>query len=71
VDLLKLHSLIRKELSLIPLGRELDKRGRVPSSDRLPFPRIRRALNIDVEALTGRVIGVISRIGVRSVEVVV
>jgi hypothetical protein len=30
-DLLELHSLIRKELSLVPLDRELDMRRRVPS----------------------------------------
>jgi hypothetical protein len=63
--------LIRKELSLVPLGRELDMRGRVPSFDRLFFLRIRRAFNIDVEALAGRIIGVISRIGVRSAEIIV
>jgi hypothetical protein len=33
VDLLQLHSLIRKELSLVLLGRELDMRWRVPSFD--------------------------------------
>jgi hypothetical protein len=40
-DLLELHSLIRKELSLIPLGKELDLRWRVPSSalpPRCPCP---------------------------------
>jgi hypothetical protein len=31
MDLLELHSLIRKELSLISLSRELDLRRRVPS----------------------------------------
>jgi hypothetical protein len=31
MDLLELHSLIRKELSLISLGRELDLGWRIPS----------------------------------------
>jgi hypothetical protein len=33
VNLLELHSLIRKELSLVLLSRELDMRWRVPSFD--------------------------------------
>jgi hypothetical protein len=33
VDLFELHSLIRKELSLVPFGRELDMRWRMPSFD--------------------------------------
>jgi hypothetical protein len=70
-DLLELHSLIRKELSLVPLGRELDMRWRVPSFDRLFFLRFRRAFNVDVEAFAGRIVGVISRVGVRSAKVVV
>jgi hypothetical protein len=52
--------LVSKELSLVPLGRELDMRGRVPSFDRLFFLRFRRAFNFDVEALAGQIIGVIS-----------
>jgi hypothetical protein len=36
-DLLELHSLVGKELSLVPLGRQLDMRGRVPSFNRLFF----------------------------------
>jgi hypothetical protein len=36
-DLLELHSLIRKELSLVPLGRKLDMERRVPSFVRLFF----------------------------------
>jgi hypothetical protein len=71
MDLLELHPLIRKELSLVPLDRELDVRRGVPSSDRLFFPRIRRAFNIDVEALAGRIVGVISRVGVRGAEIIV
>jgi hypothetical protein len=69
--LVELHPLIRKELSLALLGREPDVRGRVPSSDRLFFLRIRRAFNIDVEALAGRIVGVISRVGVRGAEIIV
>jgi hypothetical protein len=71
VDLLELHPLIRKELSLVLLGRELDMRGRVPSSDRLFFLRIRCAFNIDVEALAGSIVGVISRVRVRGAEIIV
>jgi hypothetical protein len=70
-DLLELHSLIRKELSLVPLGRELDMRWRVPSFNWLLVLQFRRALNVDVEALTGRIVGVVSRVRVRSAEVVV
>jgi hypothetical protein len=70
-DLLELHSLIHKELSLVLLGRELDMRWRVPSFDCLFVLRLRRAFNIDVEAFTGQIIGVVSRVGVRSAKVVV
>jgi hypothetical protein len=71
VNLLELHSLIRKKLSLISLVRELDMRWRVPSFNWLFVLRIRRACLVDVEALAGRIVGVISRVGVRSAEVVV
>jgi hypothetical protein len=70
-DLLELHSLICKELSLVPLGRELDMRWRVPSFDRLFFLRSRHAFNVDVEAFAGQIVGVISRVRVRSAKVVV
>jgi hypothetical protein len=71
MDLLELHSLIRKELSLIPLSRELDLRWRVPSSNGCLILRIRRDSSIDIEALASRVIGVIGRVGVWSAEIVV
>jgi hypothetical protein len=70
-NLLELHSLIRKELSLSSLGRKLDMRWRMPSFDWLFFLGFRRAFNVDVEAFTGRIVGVVSRVGVRSAEVVV
>jgi hypothetical protein len=63
--------LIHKELGFILLGRELDLRWRVPSFNGCLILRIRRANSIDVEALMGRVVGVIDRVGVRSAEVVV
>jgi hypothetical protein len=70
-DLLELDSLIREELSLVLLSRELDMRWRVPSFDWFFVLRFRRAFNIDIEAFTGRIIGVISRVRVRSAKVVV
>jgi hypothetical protein len=70
-NLLELHSLIRKELSLVSFGGELDMRWRVPSFDRLLVLRLRRAGFVDVEALTGRIVGVVSRVGVRGAEVVI
>jgi hypothetical protein len=70
-DLLELHSLIRKELSLVPFGRELDMRWRVPSFDWFFVPRFRRAFNVDVEAFAGRIVGIVSRVGVWGAEVVV
>jgi hypothetical protein len=70
-NLLELHSLIRKELRVVLLGRKLDMRWRVPSFDWLFVLRFRRAFNIDVEAFAGRIIGVISRVGVRSAKVIV
>jgi hypothetical protein len=66
-----LHSLIRKELSLIPLSKELDLRWRVPSSNGCLILRIRCDSSIDIEALVSRVIGVIGRVRVESVEIVV
>jgi hypothetical protein len=71
MNLLELYPLIRKELSLILLGRELDMRWRVPSFDRLFILRFRRAFNIDIEAFAGQIVGVISLVRVRSAEVVV
>jgi hypothetical protein len=71
MNLLELHSLIRKELRLGSLSRKLDMRWRVPSFDWLFFLRFRRAFNVDVEAFTGQIIGVISRVRVRSAKVVV
>jgi hypothetical protein len=70
-NLLELHSLIREELSLVSLGREFDMRWRVPSFNRLLVLRFRRAGFVDVEALAGRIIGVVSRVGVRGAEVVI
>jgi hypothetical protein len=70
-NLLKLHSLIHEELSLVLLSRELDMRWRVPSFDWLFVLRFRRAFNVDVEAFAGRIVGVIGRVGVRSAKVVV
>jgi hypothetical protein len=70
-NLLELHSLIRKELRVVLLSRKLDMRWRVPSFDRFFVLRFRRAFNIDVEAFAGRIIGVISRVRVRSAKVVV
>jgi hypothetical protein len=63
--------LIRKELSLISIGEVLDMRWRVPSSGQLLFLRIRRAFNVDVEALAGRIVGVVGRVGVRCTEIIV
>jgi hypothetical protein len=63
--------LIRKELSLISVGEVLDMRWRVPSSGQLLFLRIRRAFNVDVEALAGRIVGVVGRVGVRCTEIIV
>jgi hypothetical protein len=71
VNLFELHSLIRKELSLVSFGRELDMRWRVPSFNRLLVLLFRRAGFVDVEALTGWIVGVVSRVRVRGVEVVI
>jgi hypothetical protein len=71
VNLLELHSSIHKELSLVSLGRELDMRWRVPSFNRLLVLRFRHAGFVDVEALVGWIIGVVSRVGVRGVKVVI
>jgi hypothetical protein len=70
-NLLELHSLIRKELSLVSFGRELDMRWRVPSFNRLLVLRFRRAGSVDVEALAGQIVGVVSRVGVRGAKVVI
>jgi hypothetical protein len=64
VDLLELHSLIRKELSLIPLSRELDLRWHVPSFNGYLILRIRRDSSINIEALASWVVGVIGRVAV-------
>jgi hypothetical protein len=53
------------------LSRELDVRWHVPSFDWLFVLRLRCAFNIDVEAFAGRIMGVISRVRVRSTKVVV
>jgi hypothetical protein len=71
MNLLELHSLIRKELSLVLLGRELDMRWRMSSFDWFFILRFQRALNIDVEAFAGQIVGVVSRVGVRSAKVIV
>jgi hypothetical protein len=71
VNLLELHSLIREELRLVLLSRELDMRWRAPSFDWLFVLRLRCAFNIDVEAFAGQIVSVISRVGVRSTKVVV
>jgi hypothetical protein len=63
--------LIVKELNLVLLGRELDMRWRMPSFDWLFVLRFRRALNINVEAFAGQIIGVVSRVRVRSAKVIV
>jgi hypothetical protein len=70
-DLLELHSLIGKELSLVPAGGVLDMRWRVPSSGQLLFLRIRRAFNVDVEALAGWIVGVVGRVGVGRTEIII
>jgi hypothetical protein len=71
MDLLELHSLIRKELSLIPLSRELNLRWRVPFSNGCLILRIRCDSFIDIKALTSRVVGVIGRVGVGGAKIVV
>jgi hypothetical protein len=72
VDLLELHSLVRKEFSFISCTRGLNMRWRgVPSSNACLILQIRRDSPIDMEAFVSRVIAIIGRVGVRSAEIVV